>query len=67
MRVGKYRDIFKNIENILYFRFFRYFQYIYIYRAFARTNQKIPVFYKFWPLKLPINLTLGKPVVFLLF
>ena len=31
------------------------------------SNQKIPVFYKFWPLKLPINLALGNPVVFLLF
>jgi len=31
------------------------------------SNQKISVFYKFWPLKLPINLALGRPVVFLLF
>ena len=32
------------------------------------SNQKIPVFYKFWPPKLPINLApFGKPVVFLLF
>ena len=31
-------------------------------------EQKIPVFYKFWPVKLPINLApFGKPVVFPLF
>ena len=31
-------------------------------------ESKILVFYKFWPLKLPINLaSFGKPVVFLLF
>ena len=35
-RVGKYRDIFENIENILYFRVFRY-----IYQAFAHTLLKL--------------------------
>ena len=44
---------------------FNYFNLLILGAALSRSNT--PVFYKFWPLKLPINLApFGKPVVFLL-
>jgi len=31
-RVGKYRDIFENIENIRFFRYFLFFRYFWYFR-----------------------------------